>query len=149
MAGDHLGLGLTSGQLDFALNKLYNERTNKGLLVHYRLGEAQHEVYQCRCLADEFFEQVQQWAERHASRNGRVTDPRIVEDPLSPALTRLSQSLTQFAGTVADDSQRTDLAGAAAACSPWLRKSTAGSNRGCRMPSTGSNRDGRAATTAA
>ena len=34
VAGDHLGLGVTSGQVEYLLNKLYNDRTNKGLLVH-------------------------------------------------------------------------------------------------------------------
>ncbi len=33
-AGDHLGLGVSSGQVEFALTRLYNDRTNKGMLVH-------------------------------------------------------------------------------------------------------------------
>ena len=33
VAGDHLGLSVTSGQVQYLLNKLYNDRTNKGLLV--------------------------------------------------------------------------------------------------------------------
>src|SRR6185295_2940148 len=34
VASDHLGLSVTSGQVDYLLNKLFNDRTNKGLLVH-------------------------------------------------------------------------------------------------------------------
>ena len=41
VAADHLGIGVTSGQVEYSLNKLYNDRTNKGLLVHYGLQEAQ------------------------------------------------------------------------------------------------------------
>ena len=36
VAADHLGLTVTSGQLDFTLNRLYNDRQNRGLLVHHR-----------------------------------------------------------------------------------------------------------------
>ena len=37
VAGDHLGLSITNGQVEFTLRRLYNERTNRGLLVHHRL----------------------------------------------------------------------------------------------------------------
>ena len=40
MAGEHLGLRVTSGQVEYLLNKLYNDRTNRGLLVHHHLREA-------------------------------------------------------------------------------------------------------------
>jgi len=33
VAGEHLGLRVTSGQVEFQLNRLYNDRTNRGLLV--------------------------------------------------------------------------------------------------------------------
>ena len=41
VAGDHLGVNLTSGQIEYMLAKLYNDRTQRGLLVHHRLAEAQ------------------------------------------------------------------------------------------------------------
>ena len=41
VAGEHLGLRITSGQVEFMLNKLYNDRTNRGLLVHHQLREPQ------------------------------------------------------------------------------------------------------------
>jgi ATP-dependent DNA helicase DinG len=31
VAGEHLGLGVTSGQIEYQLNKLYNDRSNRGL----------------------------------------------------------------------------------------------------------------------
>ena len=39
VAGDHLGISVTSGQVEYVLNKLYNDRTNKGLLVHHGLSQ--------------------------------------------------------------------------------------------------------------
>ena len=41
VAGDHLGLSITNGQVEYTLRKLYNDRTNRGLLVHHKLGDAQ------------------------------------------------------------------------------------------------------------
>ena len=41
VAGEHLGLSITSGQVEFTLRRLYNERSNRGLLVHHRMKEAQ------------------------------------------------------------------------------------------------------------
>ena len=37
VAGDHLGLSVSSGQLEFLFNKLYNDRTRRGLLLHHNL----------------------------------------------------------------------------------------------------------------
>ena len=39
VAGDHLGMGSHQRQVEYVLNKLYNDRTNKGLLVHHGLRE--------------------------------------------------------------------------------------------------------------
>src|SRR4051812_12466182 len=44
IAGDHLGINVTSGQIEYTLNKLYNDRTNKGLLVHHGLYKEQQQV---------------------------------------------------------------------------------------------------------
>ena len=37
VAGDHLGLSISNGQVEYTLRKLYNDRTNRGLLVHHKL----------------------------------------------------------------------------------------------------------------
>ena len=58
VAGDHLGLSITNGQVEYTLRKLYNDRTNRGLLVHHKLRDAQKEVWECRDRASGFFESV-------------------------------------------------------------------------------------------
>ena len=68
VAGDHLGLNITGGQIEFTLRKLYNDRTNRGLLVHHKLRDAQKEVWECRELAGDFFESVGRWLGRAARR---------------------------------------------------------------------------------
>ncbi len=103
VAGDHLGVNLTSGQIEFTLAKLYNERTQRGLLVHHRLAEAQREVQACRFRADQFFDDVEDWLERYGRQTTRVGEPEIVENKLSPALSKLARTLKTLAHGVPDE----------------------------------------------
>ncbi len=61
VASDHLGINVTSGQIEYTLNKLYNDRMNKGLLVHHGLLKEQQQVDRCRQLADDFFADLYNW----------------------------------------------------------------------------------------
>ena len=112
VAADHLGLSVTSGQVEYTLNKLYNDRTNKGLLVHHHCAEAQRRVLDCHHLSDVFFDDLLEWYQRRTSNNGRVRSAGIVENALSPALAGLANSIDHAANQISDDSQRQDLAAA-------------------------------------
>ena len=90
VAGDHLGLSVTNGQVEYILRKLYNERTNKGLLVYHRFGEAQQAVMECRHRADRFFQSIDDWLAEHPKGNGRVREPKIVANSLSEGLEKLA-----------------------------------------------------------
>ncbi len=108
VAGDHLGLGISSGTVEYTLNKLYNDRTNRGLLVHYKLGEAQQEVERCRVRADEFFRDIDRWLDDQPGDNGRVSRPEIVPNLLSPALDRLASMARQHGEKFKDDKEKFD-----------------------------------------
>ncbi|HZZ28150.1 MAG TPA: helicase C-terminal domain-containing protein [Pirellulales bacterium] len=127
VAGDHLGLGISSRAIEYTLNKLYNDRSNRGLLVHYKLGDAQQEVERCRVRADDFFHDVDQWLDDGA--NGRVTKPDIVPNLLSPALDKLSRLVRQHGEKFKDDKERFDfnsvaerLRGIAAEIETWIKQ---------------------------
>lgn len=113
VAGDHLGLGISSGAVEYTLSKLYNDRTNRGLLVHYKLGEAQQEVERCRVRADDFFGELDRWLNDQASANGRVVVPDIVPNLLSPALEKLSRMVRQHGEKFKDEKERFDFNSAA------------------------------------
>ena len=93
VAGDHLGLSITNGQVEYTLRKLYNDRTNRGLLVHHKLGDAQKQVWECRDRAADFFESVAAWLAAQPNGNGRVRQPDIVANPLSEGLRKLVATL--------------------------------------------------------
>ncbi len=132
VASEHLGIALSNSQVDYALHKLYNPRTNRGLLVHAgqampgpgkraagngalasALNRAQRLVLDCQRRAEEFFGAVSQWLDGQASPNGRVRQPRIVPNPLSEGLLELARAVERCTEHVNDPSQRQDLAAAA------------------------------------
>ena len=55
VAGDHLGMRMTSGQFDYLFDRLYNDRTHKGLLVEKELVALQQMVDRCRYASSQFF----------------------------------------------------------------------------------------------
>jgi ATP-dependent DNA helicase DinG len=108
VAGDHLGLSVTSGQIDYLLNKLYNDRTNKGLLVHAELAKAQELVMRCRFMLQDFLSDLLEWQRNQTAKNGRVRAVDIVPNPISPALIDLAQEVLRHAEKVEDVSIRQD-----------------------------------------
>jgi ATP-dependent DNA helicase DinG len=69
VAADHLGLGVTSGQVSYRLQRLYNSRSNRGLLVEHDLVNLQQEVLRIQDTADKFFERCLDWYREHQTTN--------------------------------------------------------------------------------
>lgn len=112
VAGNHLGLSVTSGQVQFLLNKLYNDRSNKGLLVTRTLREAQDMVVDCHTRADELFSDAHDLARKPGNRAGRIRSPNQIENRLSPALTRLARELRRAATEIESESEKLDFTSA-------------------------------------
>ena len=133
VAGDHLGMGVTSGQVEYVLNKLYNDRSNKGLLVHHRQRELEDLVLACRIHAQEFFDEVRLWQAVSGRPNGRVDEPDIVPNGLSPSLIKLARALKRFGEGLEQPEERQDfqsahdrLLGLAGDVEAWRKQSLAG-----------------------
>lgn len=152
VASDHLGVSVSSSQIDFALNRLFNDRFNRGLLVGQNLGELEKKTLECRGIAAEFFDEVRAWQELHGSKNGRVTRPKIVEDRLSVELRELAAGLKVHADRLEqqpnEKERRQDFSAAAARLetlsaelAAWLHQCLENgvywlAERGGRRPST-------------
>jgi ATP-dependent DNA helicase DinG len=108
VAAEHLGMSISRGQVEYTLNKLYNDRSNKGLFVHHKSERGQQEVLRCHYLSDEFFDRLFQWYRDSRNSNGRVEEPQIVENPLSSALSKLAATTKSLGAKVSDDSARHD-----------------------------------------
>lgn len=112
VASEHLGIGVTSGQVRYILNKLYNDRANKGLLVYHGLAKAQRETQRCADLADDFFRDIHNWQTNQEQKNGRVRSPEIVSNSLSPALEQLARNVRDHGEDVDDEAERKELVSA-------------------------------------
>ena len=108
VAGNHLGVTVTSGQIEYQLNRLFNDRTNKGLLVHHKDTGGQKEVLICRQRADELFNDLADWARLEGPKNGRVREAAIVANRLSPALMGLAKTVKRRGDTLQDESEQQD-----------------------------------------
>jgi ATP-dependent DNA helicase DinG len=114
VAGDHLGLRITSGQIDYTLRKLYNDRSNKGLLVRRGTSAAQRQVLECRHRETTLFEALGQWLAAQPQGNGRVRKPGIVANPLSEGLARLATLVRRSGEEIEEPAERQDFTAAAA-----------------------------------
>jgi len=130
VAGQHLGISLSSGQMEYHLNRLYNDRRNRGLLVHHRLHEEQQLVAEVRHRQRDFFYELREWQREHGTSNGRVRVPPSVADTVSPELRKLGASLSNFAKTLDEETERIELRAAADRCltlsvslQSWLNQS--------------------------
>jgi ATP-dependent DNA helicase DinG len=130
VAADHLGISVTSGQVEYLLNKLYNDRGNKGLLVHHKHVEGQRLVQTVRMMADDLFDAVRHWQMTHCKDNGRVDTPPQVKIDLGTPLIGLAKSIDVFAKSIKKEEERIELTSAARRCesiaaglATWLAQS--------------------------
>ena len=120
VASRHIGLSVSSGQVRYALNRLYNPRTQKGLLASLRKGNAVTMVSDILDQSDKFFEnvesacdQIQQTAKPKFSGGDpaarkrswselRVRRPEIVPDNITLPIQRLREAVSDLIKTSED-----------------------------------------------
>lgn len=130
VASDHLGITVNSGQIDYLLNKLYNDRTQRGLLVHHQLTDAQRVAQDIRFQARDFFYGVREAQYAQGRPNGRIREPLQLHVDLSAELIKLGGMIASAAREVKDEGQKIELTSAAERCQglavsieTWLRQS--------------------------
>jgi ATP-dependent DNA helicase DinG len=150
VASDHLGINVTSGQIEYALNKLYNGRTQRGLLVHHGFNKEMQQVDRCRHHADTFFADVLDWHMSHSRAvesnradtrrpsqglNGpvRVHETSIVANHLSPELQLLATQVKAAGKKLSEETDQQDFLAAhdrlialAAELETWRTQAVAG-----------------------
>ena len=113
VAASHMGLSVSNGQFTYLFNKLYNDRTQKGLLLQHNLTEAQKLVSRLRFLSDGLFDQIDVWRNEHDSRNGRVRELLDIENPVSHDLREVALIIREYAAGLDSEEQRINLTSAA------------------------------------
>jgi len=125
VAADHLGLSVTSGQIEYMLNKLHSDRTQKGLLVKLPISsvealQAQHQaeqlVHRARHLGRDLFETLRAYQRTSGSKNGRLRKPPDIVNEVSPVLKELAAQVIAISKPIQRDDQRIEFTAAAERC---------------------------------
>ncbi|MDO4558678.1 MAG: helicase C-terminal domain-containing protein [Planctomycetia bacterium] len=83
VAAGHFGISISSGQIDYLLNRLYNGRTQRGILsgifrANTPFGrELSESLERCRGASESFFSDIRHWLESRESPNGRVRQAEL------------------------------------------------------------------------
>ncbi|MCC7337064.1 MAG: helicase [Pirellulaceae bacterium] len=112
VASSHLGLKITNGQVQYALNKLYNPATGKGLFVAMDLHRMVEQVNQAHNQIDQMVFDLDTWMGRDAGMTRRVRCRLEIPNLLSDCLEALSGSLLKLSDKAQDASRRQDLVSA-------------------------------------
>lgn len=115
VAGDHLGIAVTSGQIEYLLGRLYNDRHQKGVLYAHKLVECQRLTHRVRETATNFFDEIEFWRQSRCGTNGRVRTTPEVDNQLSTSLRQLATTMTVQAEDLKEDA-KIEINGAAERC---------------------------------
>ncbi|HVU09370.1 MAG TPA: helicase C-terminal domain-containing protein [Verrucomicrobiae bacterium] len=120
VASRHIGLSVSNGQMRYNLNRLWNPRTEKGLLATLRKGNAVKLVADILNEADQFFENVEAACEeiqksigknkfggnenerRRAWTELRIRRAEIVQDNVTLPIQRLREAVSELIKTSED-----------------------------------------------
>jgi ATP-dependent DNA helicase DinG len=116
VAAGHLGLKVSRGAVDYLLNRLYNPRSDKGILTGYPSQQAYHQLEATRQAVECFFEDIVAWHMRQTRSTGRVRLPHIVADTLSEELLKLRSAIVDIADKLEEDEERIELLAPAKRC---------------------------------
>jgi ATP-dependent DNA helicase DinG len=112
VASRHIGLSVSSGQVRWSLNQLWNPKTERGLLATLRKGAAVKLVAEILGETDKFFEgveaacdELQAEAKKKSSSGGdskrawaemRIRRPELVKDNVTLSIQRLREALGEL-----------------------------------------------------
>lgn len=139
VAADHLGISVSSGQIEYMLSKLHNEKTQKGLLVRATssnssfLGTQRNAIKlvdRVRFQARDLFDAIHEAKRSSAGKNGRFRHPLDIHNEVSTALKELGSHIAQLGNQLSSDEERVEYTSAAERCSgladslnSWLQQS--------------------------
>lgn len=117
VAGDHLGLSITNSQFDYLFNKLYNDRTQKGLLMHHNLVDCQQHVMRLRFMVEDLFDHLLEWQSRQGLANRRIRQLPPVENTVTHEMKLLAAQISEYAFRLNSEEEKIELQSAAERCS--------------------------------
>src|SRR5215213_1989952 len=95
VAGSHFGLEIGEAGIRYNLRHLHDPKRGRGLLNTYGAidNDAIRDVVELHERCEGFYERCVRWQEQHGRSNGRVHQPKFVENDLTPKLRDLALHL--------------------------------------------------------
>nr|WP_232093053.1 helicase C-terminal domain-containing protein [Gimesia panareensis] len=117
VAGDHLGLSITNSQFDYLFNKLYSDRTQKGLLMHHNLVDCQQHVMRLRFMVGDLFDHLLEWQSSQGLANRRIRQLPPIENTVTQEMKLLAAQISEYAFRLNSEEEKIELQAAAERCS--------------------------------
>ncbi len=109
VAARQIGLGVSQYGLRYALQRLYNPKTKKGLFQVHRNPDAVRETASLLDDVDTFFDKAGARADFKKGREYRVRQPDFVEDSLTAQLAKVQTLLVQTLKGIDDETAKAEL----------------------------------------
>ena len=109
VAARQIGIGVSQYGLRYALRRLYNPDTKKGLFQVHRNPDGVRETSGALEQVEEFFDALGKRADFKKGREFRVRQPDFVDDSLTGPLTKLQQLVVQTLKMVEDETAKAEL----------------------------------------
>jgi len=115
VAGRHFGIDVSETGVRYQLRMLYDPKRGRGMLSTHGscANDAIRDVVELHQLADRFFDNCAAWHAAHGRGNGRIREPNIVEDLLTPKLRDLALHLKAMLPKLLQEEEITELSATA------------------------------------
>ena len=111
VVSDHFGQSVSSSAVMHLLRELYNDRTDRGLLALMEDQASIGAVNRTAGAAANFFGALAAYTGPGLGGNGRIRQPAIVPNDLSPAMLELAAALAELRERLGENESATDLLG--------------------------------------
>ena len=110
-AAEHLGLHISGNGIHYFLNRLYDAKQGRGMLVRKGLEamELRTTISELQQTAKNFFNLLQNQITNDKESIARVKEPHIVPDLLSNSLYKLKSKLREYMDLIDDDDLKSEL----------------------------------------
>ncbi|HWL51028.1 MAG TPA: helicase C-terminal domain-containing protein [Chthoniobacteraceae bacterium] len=109
VASRQIGMSVSQAGLKYLLQRLYNERTRKGLFTLLQHADGVREVAQLTTEAERFFGEIADRLPAHKGNEYRVRQPDFVPDTLTTPLASLQAMVVAVIKTLEDEATRSEL----------------------------------------
>jgi len=115
VAGKHFGIEITESGVRYQLRMLYDVKRGRGMLSTHGTcaNDAISDITDLQHLADIFFDDCATWHREHGKGNGRVREPRVVGNCLTPKLRDLALHLKAMLPQLSQDEEISEVSAAA------------------------------------